>query len=99
MARKMAKRLSRLPQKQSFPPQSGLGFACGLGIELMSGILAGLLLGYIIDRVWGTQPWGLVAMVVLGSSAGLLNIFRMLGLWGNPAPKSPPSGGEEEKDG
>ena len=95
----MAKRLSKPPQKQSFSPQSGLGFACGLGIEFMSGILAGFFLGYIIDRVWGVQPWGLVTMVVLGSSAGLLNIFRMLRLWGNPAAKSPPSGRGEEKDG
>jgi ATP synthase protein I len=70
------------PKKQPFSPQSGLGFAYRLGMEFMSGILVGLLFGYAIDQIWQTQPWGLVAMVLLGSAAGLLNIFRLLGLWG-----------------
>jgi len=85
-------------QKPPFSPQAGLGFAWRLGVEFISGILVGLFLGYAIDETWGTQPWGLVIMVMLGSAAGLLNIFRMLGLWGKASVKtSPPP--EEEKDG
>jgi ATP synthase protein I len=91
------------PPKQSqnplFSPQSGLGFAYRVGIEFISGILVGLLLGYAVDHIFGTQPWGLVVMVLLGASAGLLTIFRMLGLWENSAPKTPPSPPGEEKDG
>jgi len=92
------KKKIKLSPKPPFSPQAGLGFAWRLGAELISGILVGLFLGYAIDGTWGTQPWGLVSMVVLGSAAGLLNIFRMLGLWGKAAVKtSPPP--EEEKDG
>ena len=95
----MPKTPSKHSRKQPFSPQQGLGFAYRLGIEFISGILVGLLLGYAIDEVLGSQPWGLVAMVLLGSMAGVLNIFRMLGLWGAPAPKTPPLPSKEEKDG
>lgn len=74
---------------------SSLGFAYRVGIEFISGILVGLLLGYVIDRTFDIQPWGLVIMVLVGASAGLLNIFRMLGLWGSKS--SIPA--REEKDG
>jgi F0F1-type ATP synthase assembly protein I len=93
------KKLSRPIQRQPFSPKIGLGFAYRLGIEFMSGILVGLLLGYAVDRLWGTQPWGLVAMVLLGSAAGLLNIFRMLGLWGRSVAKTSSLPLKEEKDG
>lgn len=92
----MPKDLSKPSRKQPFSLQKGLGFAWRVGIEFMSGILVGLFLGYAIDQVWGTQPWGLVVMVLFGSAAGLLNIFRMLGLWGGSKTPPPP---EEEKDG
>ena len=94
----LPKASSKRSEKQPFSPQTSLGFAYRLGIEFISGILVGLLLGYAIDEGLGTQPWGLVAMVLLGSAAGLLNIFRTLGLWGLP-PKTPPLPPKEEKDG
>lgn len=87
-------------KKQSFSPLSGLGFAYRIGIEFTSGILVGLLMGYAIDTKFNTQPWGLVVMIILGASAGLLNIFRLLGMWGNPDRKEPPSPPhQEDKDG
>ena len=94
----MAKSPPQPPPKRAFSPQSGMGFALRLGTEFTSGILVGLLMGYAIDRVCDTQPWGLVIMVLLGAAAGILTIFRMLGLWGNPATKIPPSPPGEKKD-
>lgn len=97
----MTKGRQKIPQKQPFSPLSDLGFAYRVGLEFTSGILVGLVLGYAIDTVFNSQPWGLVVMVILGASAGLLNIFRMLGLWGPSTPKNspmtPPS--NEDKDG
>jgi ATP synthase protein I len=90
------KNSSKQPQKPSFSPQSGLGFAYRVGIEFISGILVGLILGYAFDYMLGTQPWGLVIMVLLGASAGLMNIFRLLGLWPSPFSKPPTN---EEEDG
>ena len=87
------------PSKEPLSPLSGLGAAYRIGIEFISRILVGLLLGYAIDHVLDTQPWGLVVMVLLGASAGLLNIFRLLGLWSPSSAKTPPSPLDEEKDG
>jgi ATP synthase protein I len=93
------KKSPKPPQQSPFSPQAGLGFAYRIGIEFISGILVGLLLGYTIDHALDTQPWGLVMMVLLGASAGLLNIFRMLNLWPCPSGKTHPPLSNEEKDG
>jgi F0F1-type ATP synthase assembly protein I len=48
----------------------------GVGVEL-AGAMAGLaLLGYWLDGRFGTQPWGLVAGVVVGMVGGLYNLVK-----------------------
>ena len=48
----------------------------GVGLEL-AGALAGFaLIGYWIDRWYGTEPWGLVIGVILGLVGGLYNLVR-----------------------
>jgi ATP synthase protein I len=88
--------------ESKFSPHSDLGFAYRVGLEFLSGILVGLLLGYTVDHIFGAPPWGLVVMVILGAAAGILNIFRMLGFGGFPFPKAgAPKSGKigEKKDG
>jgi ATP synthase protein I len=34
--------------------------------ELIGGVLVGLAAGFIVDRIFGTTPWGLVGGVLLG---------------------------------
>jgi F0F1-type ATP synthase assembly protein I len=74
-----------------FSPDSGLGFALRIGTEIISGILVGLVLGYALDHVLDTQPWGLIVMVLLGAASGIMNIFRLLGFWKPPTPPKPPT--------
>lgn len=48
----------------------------GVGLEL-AGATAGLtLVGYWIDRRFGTQPWGILGGVVIGIVGGLFNLVR-----------------------
>ena len=48
----------------------------GIGLEL-AGATAGLaLVGYWIDRRFGTQPWGILGGVVIGIVGGLFNLVR-----------------------
>jgi ATP synthase protein I len=48
----------------------------GVGLEL-AGATAGLaLLGYWIDRKFGTSPWGILGGVVIGIVGGLYNMIR-----------------------
>lgn len=48
----------------------------GIGLEL-AGVIGGLaLVGYWIDRRFGTAPWGILGGVVLGLVGGLYNLVR-----------------------
>lgn len=55
---------------------SGLGVAMRIGTELVGGLIAGLGIGYMLDRWLGTTPWLLVVFFFLGSAAGILNVYR-----------------------
>ena len=56
---------------------SGLGFAWRVGLELVSALIVGVAIGYMLDRWLGTRPWLLILFFILGSAAGLLNVFRL----------------------
>ena len=48
----------------------------GVGLEL-AGATAGLaLVGYWIDRKFGTSPWGILGGVTIGIVGGLYNLIR-----------------------
>ena len=48
----------------------------GIGLEL-AGTTAGLaLVGYWIDRRFGTAPWGILVGVVIGTVGGLYNLVK-----------------------
>ena len=41
------------------------------------------ILGWLVDRLFGTSPWGLIVCLILGFCAGMLNLMRAAG-WSNP---------------
>ena len=44
---------------------------------LLGGILGGALVGWAIDQLAGTAPWGLLVMLFLGIVVGFRNIIRI----------------------
>ncbi len=63
-----------------------LGFGLRVGIELLAGLCVGLGLGWLADRYVGTRPWGLIAGFLLGSAAGIVNVFRAVQGMGRNGP-------------
>lgn len=59
---------------------SGFGQALKLSSEFIAGIVVGAGLGWIIDYLAGTSPWGLIVFLFLGFGAGVLNVLRSAGL-------------------
>ncbi len=59
---------------------AGYGQALKLSSEFIAGIVVGAGLGWLIDRMAGTSPWGLVVFLLLGFGAGVLNVLRSAGL-------------------
>lgn len=55
-----------------------LGKFFNVGVELVSGVFVGVGCGLFIDWAFGTSPWGLISLFILGSVAGMLNVYRAL---------------------
>ncbi len=51
-----------------------LGFR--LSSELVAGVLVGAALGWGIDRLLSTSPFGLIVFLLLGFAAGVVNVVR-----------------------
>jgi len=60
------------------------GYARGfrLSSELVAGVLVGAGLGWLIDRLLGISPWGLIVFLLLGFAAGVVNVMRSAGVAG-----------------
>lgn len=58
---------------------SSVAQAMKISSEFIAGVLVGALIGWFIDRVAGTSPWGLIVFLLLGFGAGVLNVLRSAG--------------------
>lgn len=63
---------------------TGFGQAIKLSSEFVAAIAVGAGLGWLIDKVAGTSPWGLIVFLLLGFAAGVLNVLRSAGLVAEP---------------
>lgn len=58
------------------PGVSGASRAYRLAAEFVAAIIVGAGLGYGIDLLAGTKPWGMIVLLLFGFAAGVLNIVR-----------------------
>lgn len=58
---------------------TGYGQALRLSSEFIAGVAVGAGLGWLIDKLAGTSPWGLIVFLLLGFGAGVLNVMRAAG--------------------
>ena len=70
------------------PPRQRYGLAMRLGADFVAGVVVGAALGWGIDRLFGTSPWGLIVFLLLGFGAGILSVLRSAGLVA-PGPPGP----------
>lgn len=73
-------RLAEAKRRAEPSPREVAGSAFGQGtrlaLELVSGVLVGAGLGYLLDRWLGTTPWGMILLFMLGLAAGFMNLMR-----------------------
>ena len=53
------------------------GFAYAAAIALFAAVVSFCALGWFLDKWLGTQPWLLIAGIILGSAAGLFEFVRI----------------------
>lgn len=83
--REKASRQSGAPSGAS-PSADGSAMARGLRLssELVAAVLVGAGLGWLVDRLLGVSPLGLIVFVLLGFAAGIVNVLRAAGLATGP---------------
>ena len=61
------------------PPKPEKGYKQGSRVltELIAGPAGGALLGWFMDRLFGTSPWLLLVMMFLGIIVAFRNIYRI----------------------
>jgi ATP synthase protein I len=82
---RLARRLDDLNQTREVERQrrTGSGSAKGVGLgmrvvtELLAGVLGGLIVGWFLDRWLGTSPWLLITLLVLGVAAAFRNVWKL----------------------
>ena len=59
---------------------NGMAYAVKISSEFIAGVVVGAGIGWLIDKLLGTTPWGLIIFLLLGFCAGVLNVLRSAGL-------------------
>ena len=59
------------------PGPSPWGIGLRVGVELVSALVVGVGIGWLLDRWLGTRPIFLAIFVLLGGAAGVLNVWRL----------------------
>jgi ATP synthase protein I len=59
---------------------SAMAVGLRLSSELVAGVLVGAGLGWGFDRLLSTSPWGLIIFLLLGFTAGVINVMRAAGV-------------------
>jgi ATP synthase protein I len=73
------------PGKSGSLPQANWGVGFRAGVEVFSALVVGVAVGWFLDRWLGTWPWLFLVFFVLGSVAGVMNVFRLF----NPRRRAP----------
>lgn len=54
-----------------------LGLAFRVSVEIVSAVAIGVGIGWFLDDWLGTKPWLMLMFIVLGFTAGILNVYRI----------------------
>jgi ATP synthase protein I len=75
LARAQAKEAERTGQAQKADANEQLGQR--VLSTLIGGVLGGALIGWVLDRVFGTEPTLMITLIVLGTAGGFWSIVKM----------------------
>ena len=74
---KIAKsKIKKQVQSDSEKKGTFMGSAFKLGTELVSAVVVGTIIGFILDSWFDTKPWLIIIFFFLGAAAGMLNVIR-----------------------
>ena len=69
-------KLSRKSLYKNKQPPSSIGTAFKMSAELVSAVVVGTIIGFILDKTFGTKPWLILIFFFVGAVAGIVNVFK-----------------------
>ena len=78
--KELSQKISSLKQKQQPLAQTTTPSAQAIQIiiEIISGIIVGLSIGYILDELFDTKGVCLLVFTIIGGAAGIINVSRYM---------------------
>ena len=73
IAKKKANKRNFNNKKQN---PSSFGSAFKLSTELVSAVAVGTIIGFILDKTFGTKPWLILIFFFVGVIAGISNVIK-----------------------
>jgi len=70
-----SKLLKKNLYKDNKPPSS-IGTAFKMSTELVAAVAVGTIIGFILDKTFGTKPWLILIFFFVGVIAGIVNVFK-----------------------
>ena len=70
------KRISRKNQHDKKNNPSTIGTAFKLSTELVSAVAVGTIIGFILDKTFGTKPWLILIFFFVGVVTGITNVIK-----------------------
>ena len=67
---------SRKSAKSNESSSSSMGSAFKMSTELVSAVVVGTIIGFILDNWFGTKPWLILIFFFVGVVAGITNVIR-----------------------
>ena len=61
---------------QNNQPTSSLGTAFKMSTELVAHVAVGTIIGFILDKTFGTKPWLILIFFFVGVVAGITNVIK-----------------------
>ena len=71
---KIAKK--KINSKKELSAQSNFGQAFKMSTELVSAVAVGTIIGFILDKTFGTKPWLILIFFFVGVIAGIMNVIK-----------------------
>ena len=70
------KKASKRDLKYKNQNPSAIGSAFKLSTELVSAVAVGTIIGFILDKTFGTKPWLILIFFFVGVIAGITNVVK-----------------------
>ena len=70
------KKLSKRNLDKNKQSKSSIGQAFKMSTELVSAVVVGTIIGFILDKTFGTKPWFILIFFFVGVVAGITNVIR-----------------------